>query len=156
MVVLDIILGIPISIISDVIYDMGKKRFSGIKQEEEEDVERIIRSMSMSDLREILRILEEEEEEHLHESILESIDDHHDEIGILEWNRDELLRLVDSSEWENLVGGFGKYLENFDMEHWHGEHIENNDYDNASTEDLLEYHKWAYYWRLRNSCFKDY
>lgn len=154
MVFLEIILGIPISIISDIIYDMGKERFSAIKQED--DVERIIRSMSISDRQEILRRLEEEDkEEHLHESTLEYIDDHHDEMGILEWNRDELLRLVDSTEWENLVGGFGKYLDNFDMEHWHGEHIEDIEYDEASTEDLLEFHKWAFYWRLRHTCFKD-
>jgi len=82
----------------------------------------------------------------IHDEIMDFVDEHHQEIGLFEMNRDELLELVDSSEWERLVEG--DYMESDDLTHWHGSHIEPGLFYEASYDDLIEFHKYSYYWRL--------
>jgi len=79
-------------------------------------------------------------------SVMEAIEDHHEEIGLKEMTHDQLLGLVDSSEWDDLVAA--GYSE--DIPYWHGQHIECVAFYDASREDLLEFHKWASYWRVMN------
>ena len=76
--------------------------------------------------------------------VMHTVDEHHEECGLQDMEYEELQRLVDNSEWEDLVGGdLGD-----DIPHWHGTHIPDTEQSEASREHLLDFHKYSYYWRI--------
>jgi len=101
-----------------------------------------IRSMNKSDIINYLEAMDLD----IGDEVMEWVNEHHEDLGLQDMSYDELQRLVDNSEWEDLVGGdLGD-----DIPHWYGTHIPDTEQFEASREHLIDFHKYAYYWRLMN------
>ena len=108
--------------------------------------------LTVEELRNYISGLTQEEAEYftqeigmdVYDHVLEHVEDHHNEVDLENWEYEDLLDAVDGSEWEDLVGGdLGD-----DIKHWYGTHIPDVSMWDASREDLIEFHKYAYLRRL--------
>ena len=128
--------------IAGVLWDIYREKKTQAKFDQ---LFELIESMSTSEVHELYDELGVDfDESELEGEVLEWIDEHHDTCGLFDMDHEQLLGLVDTEEWDNLV-----FEDNdCDLTYWHGHHIDAGDPYDASLEDLLEFHKWAYYWRI--------